>query len=186
MNTPPDNRVARLREEFDHAFTLPPAEPAGDLRDFVLVQLDEATEEPRIVALAAEGLCGIERVASVVPVPSRILSLEGIAGLHGAIVPVFRLQDAPAHMSERWHESPLLALAETGDPDQPLAAFAFERLEGFVRVPPQQIHADGNQARELLAWQNALIPVAQTAELLRALTAAQENPDPGTPQHGGL
>ncbi|HEY0588908.1 MAG TPA: chemotaxis protein CheW [Pseudoduganella sp.] len=114
-----------LRDEFDRAFAMPPAQP--DARDQQLLAI-RAGGQPYALRLSAiRGLYVDRRVQAL---PSRLPELLGLTGVRGQAVPVFDLAallGLPAQRAPRW-----LALAS----GRHSAAFAFEQFDAHHAVHP--------------------------------------------------
>jgi chemotaxis signal transduction protein len=121
---PTYSRAADLRRAFDQAFAEPPRDAPRETEDLLAIRV---AGDP--YALKIRELTGLGAKRKIVPVPSRRADLLGIVGIRGSLVSVYSLAavlgyDASAP-SIHW-------LALSGDPDP--VAFAFEELEGFLRV----------------------------------------------------
>jgi chemotaxis signal transduction protein len=125
------DRVAELRRAFDRTFQLP-------------YQLTTKSVEPMIafrtagVALAVrvQHITGVIKRGVILPVPSIVPELLGVAAVRGLLVPVFNL-------------AALLVLPPSGEPqwfllvnrETPIA-FAFDGLEGRVEVDRAHLYVD--------------------------------------------
>lgn len=125
------DRLTELRRTFDLTFQLP-------------YQLTAKSVEPMIafrtagVALAVrvQHITGVIKRGVILPVPSIVPELLGVAVVHGVLVPVFSL-------------AALLGFPPTGEPQwfmltnrETPAAFAFDGLEGRVEVERAHVYAD--------------------------------------------
>ncbi|HET9621260.1 MAG TPA: hypothetical protein VFP84_07840 [Kofleriaceae bacterium] len=118
-------RVDDLRAAFDHAFARPIATPVAEV-DVLAIRAGGgpcAFPQAAIAAIAA-----IDTALHVVAVPSPAPALRGVATFRGHVVAVWDLglivHGAPVE-GVRW-------CAVLGDET---TAFAFDRLDGRVRVP---------------------------------------------------
>jgi chemotaxis signal transduction protein len=118
-------RLQALRQAFDRSFTTPLGVESGAWEDFVVLSLGQS----RLAVRLAE-ISGIFKGPRIVPYPTDIPALLGLAGIKGRLVPVYSL-------------AALLGLKE--DPDQPCwlavcevqeeaLGLAFAGLEGTVRA----------------------------------------------------
>jgi chemotaxis signal transduction protein len=126
-----DRRVGELRDAFDRSFAERPSTATIATEDLIAIRVGG---DPYAVRTAE--LSGVSANRKVVTVPSRRPDLLGVAGIRGALVPVYGLASVLGYpetaSSREW-------LALCGHPD--LVALAFERLEGFLRVPQTDLHA---------------------------------------------
>ena len=140
--------VARLRAEFDRGFALAPP-VADDTREgYLAIRIGG---DPFALRLA--DLLGIYVDRKVVPLPSSVSTLLGIASFRGALVPVHDLRlllGYPARVEARW----LVRVRAAA------IGLAFEALEGQFRAS-----ADGGVVRAL----DSLRPVVDVAGALAKL-----------------
>jgi chemotaxis signal transduction protein len=125
--------ASALRRSFDEAFARAHRPRATGLEDLLLVRI-----EGHPYALRIRELEGLHRAGKVVPLPSSCLELLGLAGIRGALVPVFSL---PALLGYGGRESPtwlVLCHGAEGRGREPMA-LGFGGLDGHVRVGPDQI-----------------------------------------------
>jgi chemotaxis signal transduction protein len=131
--------VSALRRSFDEAFARAHRPRVTGLEDLLLVRI-----EGHPYALRIRELEGLHRAGKVVPLPSSSVELLGLAGIRGALVPVFSL---PALLGYGGREPPAwLVLCQTAEARGGEAmALGFGALDGHVRVGPDQIcgAADG-------------------------------------------
>jgi purine-binding chemotaxis protein CheW len=162
----PGASAAELRAAFDAAFARPAEAP---VRDAVALLALRAGGEP--VALRVLETAGILAARPIVPVPSPRPELLGIAGIRGAVVPIYslaRLLGRADDGAPRW-----IVLAAAGAERIGLAVAAFER---HVVVPAAQLRpaargggAEGH-APELLQEEGGATPVLSVPSLVRAIT----------------
>ncbi len=117
-------RAAELRRAFDQAFAAPPALAKPETVGLLLVRV---SADP--YALRVTDLSSLVSRRKVAPLPSGRPELLGVAGIRGALVPVYGLGVLLGYPPVA-HDCPWLALSGSPDP----VALAFEELEGFVRV----------------------------------------------------
>jgi chemotaxis signal transduction protein len=158
--------VDALRSAFDAAFARPPPEARRDEVALLAIRAGGA-----LVALRVLETAGLVPVRKIVPVPSRRRALLGVAGLRGAVIPVFGvarlLGDAAADEAPRW-----MVLAAQG---AERIALAFSELERHLVVPAAALHrAAGRElgpvaVSEILELDGATRPVLSIASLLEAI-----------------
>ena len=132
------DRAAELREAFDQSFAVPPAGAPDESTSFLGVTIGAnsyALELSEITALFAD--------TRIVPLPSPASEFLGVAALRGGIVPVYSLRALLGHVTgderPRW-------LVVAGR--ERAAAFAFDGLEAYLRVPQADISpAQGEEMR---------------------------------------
>lgn len=124
------NRAAQLRHEFDHSFALPPPSAAADVVDLLAIRIAGDA-----FAIRVRDIIEIAAQRKIVPVPAAARDLLGLAGIRGAIVPVFGLASIFGYAIEpvRW-----LVLCGAHDP----IALAFSELEGHTRIAKSALHVD--------------------------------------------
>lgn len=126
--------AAELRREFDQAFAVP---TRHETRDLVKLLAVRAGGEP--YALRLTELSGLVRDRRVMPVPSSAPEMRGVAGLRGALVPVY---DLGALLGHGVGEHPPIWLALVGKGRE--IALAFEKLEGHIEIARSDLSpADG-------------------------------------------
>ncbi len=156
-------RAAALRREFDDAFARPALLDERDSVELLAVRVCADAHAIRLSEIA--GLFADRRIT---PVPGPLPELLGMAGLRGAIVPVYDLRLLLGHTPAtppRW-----LVLAASGQ-----VGLAFDQLEGHVVVPRESIVAEPGPvagappARELVG-----LPGAGRCVLLRVSSLVEE------------
>jgi chemotaxis signal transduction protein len=120
--------VADMRAAFDRGFAEPPPPEAEAAADYLGIRIGGTAYA---VALSEIGAVFADKM--IAPLPSGASELLGVAGVRGDIVPVFGLgallgQDGGGD-KPRW-----LVLAKGGR-----AGFAFDALDGHLRIPLAQI-----------------------------------------------
>jgi chemotaxis signal transduction protein len=156
-----------LREEFDVAFAAAPREARRDLVALLAIRAGGQALAARVLETA-----GLMLARKIVPVPSRRPELLGIAGLRGAIVPIYSLARLLGEKEPAPHQRWIL-LAGTSD----RVGFAFGELDGHLLVPAADLHeaaggggADGLTA-EIAELSGGPLPVLGIPLLLRTITA---------------
>ena len=159
-------QLQQLRQQFDESFSQPPPAQAEARRDFILVAAGG-----RRIALELDGvngLQGLERGLTVVPLPSDAAAVLGIAALKGTVLPVFDLGVllGGAAVTQAWWSGPVLLHVQTAAADS--LGLAFEHLLHFARVPAAEVYtgADGTH----LQYQDELYPVVLLPDLLLRIT----------------
>jgi chemotaxis signal transduction protein len=121
--------AAELRNAFDRSFAMPPAAAPDEAANFLGITIGASAyllELSEITALFAD--------TRIVPLPGAAGGCLGVAMLRGDVVAVYSLRALLGHATgdeqPRW-----LALAGRG----PVAAFAFDKLEGHLRIPRADI-----------------------------------------------
>jgi len=163
----------QLRAEFDQSFTLAPAEPATDEREFVIVKAGGTS-----FALPVTGLSGIERQKVIVPVPSKLPALLGLAGVRNGIVPVFSLAKVLGIVDSGLREEELIALIKVTDTDgsnisaEQLVGLAFDEVVQFARVSGLQIFAGSSSQDTTLEYEEQLHTIVDLPTLIAQLTSS--------------
>ena len=131
-----------LRWAFDESFAAPAVAPPADLEDYLAIRVGNGH-----YALKTSELSGLEVSRKVVALPTSAMSLMGIAGVQGQLVPIYRLGQILGHDADpqdRWW------LAMVGV-DQPMG-LAIEELEGHIRAAQADVHtpvSEGESRRHL-------------------------------------
>jgi chemotaxis signal transduction protein len=126
-------RAQALRSAFDRAFSEPPTLAAASTEDLLAIRVAGDS-----YALRVSELSGLVSNRKVVALPTRAPHLLGIAGVRGALVPVYALAGLLGYDVAR-SPGQWLALCGRQEP----VALAFEELEGFLRVPSAHLHPVG-------------------------------------------
>jgi purine-binding chemotaxis protein CheW len=131
------SKATALRDAFDRSFAEPPPaapEASTDLLGIRIGVTSYALDLSEIVAVFAD--------RRIVPLPSAAHGFLGVATLRGDVVPVYGLGSLLGHAGAdeqpRW-----LVLAGRG----PFAAFAFDAVEGHVRLSGADIAPVQSQAQ---------------------------------------
>ncbi|HYL62684.1 MAG TPA: chemotaxis protein CheW [Candidatus Methylomirabilis sp.] len=125
-------KVAELRRVFDEARAAPFSSGAAELtEDLLAIRVSRDA-----YAVKASEISGLATDRKIVPLPSPIPELLGVAGIRGALVPVYSLAMLLGYNADtertRW-----LALCGSEDP----VALAFSEFDGYVRIPVTQLYA---------------------------------------------
>lgn len=138
--SPVSTKVAELRSVFDQARTAPFSSGAEEqTEDLLAVRVCRDAYAIRVGEIS-----GLATDRKIVTYPTRIPELLGVAGIRGALVPVYSLAMLLGYNAEtertRW-----FALCGVEDP----VALVFSDFEGYIRVPLTQLYAaeQGDAAR---------------------------------------
>jgi len=125
-------KVAELRRGFDQARAAPFSSGTEEQAEDLLAI--RVSRDP--YAIRVSDISGLAADRRIVAFPSPIPELLGVAGIRGALVPVYSLAMLLGYSAEtertRW-----LVLCGTEDP----VALVFSEFEGYVRVPLTQLYA---------------------------------------------
>jgi purine-binding chemotaxis protein CheW len=171
-------RAAALRAVFDRSFALPPAEASEDRIDLLAIRVAGTA-----YAVRAHQLAGVVARPAVTPVPSRAAHLLGLAGVRGAIVPVFSLASLLGHGDARtppgWlllcHADELIGLGCAG-------------LERYLRAPRSSFHAEAptpgvrGLAREVVRTDAGVLPLVAVPAVIATLRSLAGQPRPAEEQ----
>ena len=120
--------AAALRRAFDLSFAEAPTAGAEPLESLLALRVGGAPYAIRLSEIA-----GVHADRTVVPVPTPMPDLLGVAGIRGAIVPVYDLGALLGHPRSTRPRWMLLAASPA------LVGLAFESLEAHVRMPRRSI-----------------------------------------------
>jgi chemotaxis signal transduction protein len=124
--------VTELRRAFDQTFAAPPAAGTEGVERLIVIRLSGES-----FVLRADQTTGLFKARRIVPIPSRIPELLGLAGIRGTVVPVFDLS-AILQLQSRGSIPVWLVLAGR---DLPIA-LAFDELERQVELSRASLYAD--------------------------------------------
>jgi chemotaxis signal transduction protein len=156
-------RAAELRREFDQAFAAPRVAIDADTVDLLAVRIAGTGFAIRLLELSSL-LSG----RKVVPVPSHRKALVGLAGIRGAVAPVYSLAQALGYdgtSAARW-----LGICGSSDP----IALALDDVDGFLRVRRSDVHrAAGTRShvREVVQRDAHALQVVDTRSIVAELTS---------------
>ena len=127
-----DAKIAELRRVFDQARAAPFSSGMEEqAEDLLAIRVSRDS-----YAIRVNEISGLATDRKIVAFPSLIPELLGVAGIRGALVPVYSLAMLLGYKAEtertRW-----LALCGTEDP----VALAFSEFEGYVRVSLTKLYA---------------------------------------------
>lgn len=163
--TEPDarDRVAALRLAFDRSFA---AGAGQDLEARVVLLALRVAGTRCLVRLDEVARLMVDR--RIVPLPSSAPALLGVAGVRGAVAPVYSLRailgHPPAAGPPRW-----ILLARSS-----VVGFAFEQLDGYLSVPsadiaPSALDAARAHLREVARTDGAVVPIVSVASIIDSL-----------------
>jgi chemotaxis signal transduction protein len=163
------SRALELRAEFDRSFAEAPRSVQASLQDFLAIQVGTDPYAVRLADIA--GLFADRRITRLAT-PER--AFLGIAGVRGAVVPVYDLGaflGYPLAQSWRW-----LVLAGGAS-----VALAFNCFQGHLRLPPEALAAQLGQqghsrdfVQEVLHVAGAMRPIVQITRILGAIEHATQ------------
>lgn len=147
--------AAELKRAFDGAFAQPVRPDSGQAREDVLVL--RAGADTSIVRLSQ--MRGLLARPNIVPVPSPLQELLGIAGLRGALLPVYSLAALQGRPPPEGAPAWMILIEVEG-----LVGLAFEEMLGYVRLDRDDIAAQPATSATGLTTQ-----AARVGEALRPL-----------------
>lgn len=131
-SSPGRERLADMQRSFDQSFARALVGEAESLERMIMIRL---AGEPFLIR--ADQITGLVKAKRIVPLPSRIPELLGLAGIRGTLLPVF---DLTAFFEPRARGSTPAWLALAGR-DLPIA-LAFDEFEGQVELARASLYAD--------------------------------------------
>jgi chemotaxis signal transduction protein len=133
IHLPPVAETAlELRRTFDRAYALPPQSLRSEHTENLLAIGVAANR----CAIRMSEIAGLASDRKVIPLPSPIPELVGLAGIRGALVPVYSLAALLGHNRDVNHGRWLVLCGK----DEPIG-LAVGDFEGYLRVPVDQIYA---------------------------------------------
>jgi chemotaxis signal transduction protein len=121
----PGVAAEELRRRFDAAFVAAPVDRDEDLESFLAVKIGNEG-----YALRIRDVTGFAAARKIVPLPSPIAEMLGLAGIRGSVVPVFSLAAmigyGQAQEVPRW-----FLLCGAAEP----IALGFGEFEGYLELP---------------------------------------------------
>jgi len=155
--------AAELRRDFDASFAIAPAEDRAVRVDFLSLIVGGERHAVRLAEVS-----GLFVGRAVTPLPCAAPGLLGIAGIGGALVPVY---DLGVLLGGAPVQSPRRVLVAAGA----AVALAFDEFEGHLRVGRDAIaredggEASRTQAREVLRVEGRLLPILQLSSVIRGI-----------------
>lgn len=156
-------RVSQLRAAFDQMFVSPPVRQAA-VEHLLAVQVGG-----KPFAIGTNQITGLSRVRRIVPLPSRLSEMLGIANIRGMIIPVFNLA-AFLGLESRGEDVQWLGLVKTEE----TIAFGFEQFERQVEVAAgaiccEQDSGDAEGGRLLARLDTGVRPVLDILRYAREI-----------------
>ncbi len=153
-----------LRASFDQSFAARPSPDEEARVRLIMIRCGD-----QMFAIQADQIIGLAKSKRIVPVPSRIPELLGIAGIRGVLVPVFDLARYVG-LESRAEGLHRLVLTQR---DQPIV-LAFDDFEGQVDVAKDAIFSEEQSVergpgRVLARIGNTVCPLIDVAQIVEAL-----------------
>jgi len=171
----PDAGALELRREFDRSFAATPSVETEDCEDLLAVRV-----AGEAYALRVRDVAGIERCRGIVPLPSRVPELLGLAGVRGGTLAVYDLAPLVGHAGVR---EPIRWLALCGGAQ--VMALGLPQLEGWLRVRRSELNRPAGEGASG-AWfgeivrsgsiLRAVISIPSVLETLKARLASSGSP----------
>jgi chemotaxis signal transduction protein len=162
------SRALEMRTEFDRSFAAAPRTEQVTLQDFLAIRVGA---DPYAIRLA--DIAGLFADRRITRLPSADPAFLGIAGLRGAVVPVYELGAFLGYRpGEAWRWLLLIGGATL--------ALAFESFEGHLRVPRASLAAQVGRAgpqdfiQDVLHVVGAVRPIVQVTARLNAIEQAAQ------------
>jgi chemotaxis signal transduction protein len=163
--------AASLRADFDRAFADAPAPRADRAGDLLAIRLGG---DPYALHLAE--IASLHADPVIVPVPSPVAELRGLAGLRNNLLPVYDLRALLGYGTEGAPRWLVIARPLAGGAAGPVTAvgLAFDHLDGHRRAD-RTLAASGTAAerqhvRGAVSIDGALRPVIDIPSVLDAIT----------------
>jgi chemotaxis signal transduction protein len=122
-----------MRRRFDGAFAAAPADRNEDVDSFLAMRINGDG-----YALRVREVAGFAAARKIVPLPSPIAEMLGIAGIRGSVVPVFSLAALLGYA--RGEEAPRWFVLCAGA--EPIA-LGFRDFDGYLELPRPDVSALG-------------------------------------------
>lgn len=156
--SPINGKVEELRRVFDQTRAAPFSSGTEEqTEDLLAIRVSRDT-----YAIRVNEISGLATDKKIVAFPSPIPELLGVAGIRGALVPVYSLAMLLGYNAEtertRW-----IALCGTEDP----VALVFGGFEGYVRIPLTQLYA----AEQKDVARTHVQHVVRSTEMVRAVVS---------------
>lgn len=156
-------RAAALRAAFDRTFAEAPAPPRDALAGYLAIRVGN---QRRAVVLADVSALHVDR--RIAPLPSEHSALLGLAGVRGAILPVYDLR---VLLDEARSEPPRWMIVAACAP----VAFAFDGFEGLLRVPQVAVAAG---AAEIVSSDDLRRVVLSMSQLVNDIRSSEASDVP--------
>jgi chemotaxis signal transduction protein len=154
--SPRTRMAAELRAAFDRTYALPSlSQEANQSEDLLAIRL-----AGNAYAIKVSEISGLANNRKTIALPSAMPELLGVAGIRGALVPVYSLA-ALMQVNRGPEEDRWLALCGTEEP----IGLAFTEFEGYLQVPLADLYA----ASQENLTRGHVKEVARTAGLVRSV-----------------
>lgn len=166
-------RAAELRQSFDRSFAESRLISTEAVDDLLAIRLG-----PDRYAIRVSAISGLFADRPVTPLPGPLPELLGLAGLRGALIPVYDLRlmmGYPGRGTPRW-----LILVTAGTP----LGLAFDHLDGHLHLPRSAITVDersdatARHVHEVVRTTDGARPIVNLPSLLASITSRAS---PGMP-----
>lgn len=129
-------KAAELRNAFDRERAFPfPSKAADQAENLLAIQVSQEA-----YAMKVSEISGLVADKKIIAFPSPIAELLGVAGIRGALVPVYSLSALLGHDAEegqiRW-----LALCGTEEP----LGLGFSTFEAYIQIPQAELFCAGDK-----------------------------------------
>lgn len=133
----PSSTALALRRAFDQAFAAPPADASREVEPFVLLKVADHPYGMRVREIR-----GFAAARKIIPLPSSIGGLLGLAGFRGSLVPVYDLAGLLGYgaldQPPRW-----FILCGDAEP----LALAFAEFDGYAEHSRADLRPRGTEER---------------------------------------
>jgi chemotaxis signal transduction protein len=160
-------QLLALREEFDRGFSQAPCMEMGSLEKLLAIRLGDGSYAIRIAEIS-----GLYIDRRIMPLPTRVGTLLGVAGFRGQIAAVYDLAALLGYVRQtppRW-----LVLLREREP----VALVFDAFEAHLAVLPEQILRTDQAAaaapdaarphlNDAVRTEHALLPIINLQSLLK-------------------
>lgn len=165
---PAPSTAEAIRRAFDEAFAAPPRVRDRDSESLLAIRV---AGEP--FAIRVREIAGLVPPRKVVPLPTRLPELLGLAGIRGEIVPVYSLATL---LGYRPTDGGARRLVLCGS-KRPIA-LAFEALEGHLSVSPSDLYAAETPREHIRVVARAGAAVRPVVDLPSVLESIQRRLGP--------
>jgi chemotaxis signal transduction protein len=126
-----ETKIEQLRKAFDESFAAPEISVAEARERMLTIRVGEVH-----LAIRVSEIAGVEAMRKIVPLPTPLPGLLGIAGARRRVFAVYALGALLG--AQQIGESPRWLVLIPG---HDAIAFAIDELEGYIEVPVSRIHA---------------------------------------------
>jgi len=158
-----DSSLHKLRDDFDHAFTLAPDSEIQARQNLLAIHIGGDAYALRVAEIS-----GLHADRRIVALPSPVPELLGLAGFRGQVAPVYDLAALLGY--RRGGELRWMILLRHQEP----LAFAFERFDAHLAVTTDQIVASPAQNRaahlhDAVRTGQVVLPIIHLQSVLAAI-----------------